>query len=73
MIAYEELKFLNEIFNGLSMITVKGQNAILMGKCLSSLEQFLTVKQQEFIQLNNTMQQSTAIEQTKQISNDKEE
>lgn len=72
MITHEEFNFLTEIFNGLSLITVSGRNAVVMGKCLSSMEQFLNAKQQEIIQLNNIMSQSVVTEQPEQIPNKEE-
>lgn len=57
MLNYEEYQFLNEINKGLNLITVSGQNTVLLGKCIESLEQFLMIKQQEMLQYEQTMAQ----------------
>lgn len=57
MLNYEEYQFLNEINKGLNLITVSGQNTVLLGKCIESLEQFLMIKQQEMLQYEQTIAQ----------------
>ena len=60
MINYEELTFLNEIYKGLNLITVSGNNTVLLGKCIESMEQFLTIKQQELARLNEMRAQASS-------------
>lgn len=57
MITREEYQFLNEINKGLNLITVSGQNTVLLGKCIESLEQFLMIKKQEMLQYEQVMAQ----------------
>lgn len=59
MINQEEYIFFTEIYRGLNLIEVSGHNAVLLGKCIESLEAFLKIKQQEILE-NQRMQQLTA-------------
>ena len=75
MISYEELNFLNEVFKGLNLITVSGQNTVLLGKCIDSMEQFLIMKQQELAQLNamKTSAMAPLVEEAQESNPTKEE
>lgn len=56
MINQEEYIFFTEIYRGLNLITVSGQNAVLLGKCIESLEEFLKIKKQEILEHQRTQQ-----------------
>lgn len=43
----QEVIFLNQIFNTLSLITTQGENTIVMGDCLKAMKQYIQLKEKE--------------------------
>lgn len=58
MIDREEYQLLVEIDKGLNMVPVQGQGAIVLGKCMESLERFLEIKKNEILQYELVMAQA---------------
>lgn len=44
---YNDLELLTRLYNTLLLINTKGEDTILMGDCLRTLQNFVVVKQQE--------------------------
>lgn len=64
MINREEYQLLAEIDKGLNMVSVQGQGAVVLGKCIESLERFLEIKKNEILQYEQVMAQAQ-MEETK--------
>lgn len=47
---YNDLEFLVRIYNTLLLVNTKGEDTMIMGECLKSLQKFLLNKKQEFEQ-----------------------
>lgn len=43
----QEILFLNQIYNTLSLITTQGENTIIMGDCLKAIKQYIQLKEKE--------------------------
>lgn len=63
MINREEYQFLVEIDKGLNMVSVQGQGAVVLGKCIESLERFLEIKKNEILQYEQMIAQAQVEEQ----------
>lgn len=51
---YNDLEFLTRLYNTLLLINTKGEDTIMMGECLKSLQNFVLTKKQESAAADNT-------------------
>lgn len=50
---YNDLEFLTRLYNTLLLVSTKGEDTIVMGDCLKSLQNFVFTKQQEIANEQN--------------------
>lgn len=50
---YNDLEFLTRLYNTLLLINTKGEDTIMMGECLKSLQNFVLTKKQESAAADN--------------------
>ena len=50
---YNDLELLTRIYNTLLLVNTKGEDTIVMGECLKTLQNFVLAKKQEFTNEQN--------------------
>ena len=50
---YNDLEFLTRLYNTLLLINTRGEDTIIMGDCLKSLQNFVLTKKQESVAADN--------------------
>lgn len=51
---YNDLELLTRIYNTLLLVNTKGEDTILMGECLKTLQNFVLTKKQEITNEQNS-------------------